>query len=223
MNEKLIYCVDDEENIRELYECALSGAGFSVKTFDGANSLFSALNLTIPSLIMLDIMLDGMDGYDILAAIKADKKTSSVPVIMVSAKGEEISKVKGLNLGADDYISKPFGVMELVARVNAVLRRGVVTAKKYSYKDIEIEEEKHSVFVSGKEITLPLKEYELLKLLVEKAGTVIKRDEILDTVWGEGYFGETRTLDIHVAALRKELGCSNAEIVTVRGVGYSLQ
>ena len=118
MNEKLIYCVDDEENIRELYECALSGAGFSVKTFDGAKSLFSALNLTIPSLIMLDIMLDGMDGYDILAAIKADKKTSSVPVIMVSAKGEEISKVKGLNLGADDYISKPFGVMELVARVS---------------------------------------------------------------------------------------------------------
>ena len=224
MESKLIYAVDDEENIRELYSCALSGAGFSVKTFEDGKSLFSALKLTIPALIMLDIMLDGADGYEILAELKEEERTKNIPVIMVSAKGEEISKVKGLNLGADDYIGKPFGVLELIARVNAVLRRTFVEAQKsLRFKDVEIDEEKHDVRINGAKKELTLKEYNLLKLLVSKAETVVKREEIFSKVWGEDFFGETRTLDIHVASLRKILEGSSAEISTVRGVGYIIK
>lgn len=224
MESKLIYAVDDEENIRELYSCALSGAGFSVKTFEDGKSLFSALKLTIPALIMLDIMLDGADGYEILAELKDEERTKNIPVIMVSAKGEEISKVKGLNLGADDYIGKPFGVLELIARVNAVLRRTSVEAQKsLRFKDVEIDEEKHEVRINGAKKELTLKEYNLLKLLVSKAETVVKREEIFSKVWGEDFFGETRTLDIHVASLRKILEGSSAEISTVRGVGYIIK
>lgn len=224
MESKLIYAVDDEENIRELYSCALSGAGFSVKTFKDGKSLFSALKLTIPALIMLDIMLDGADGYEILAELKDEERTKNIPVIMVSAKGEEISKVKGLNLGADDYIGKPFGVLELIARVNAVLRRTSVEAQKsLRFKDVEIDEEKHEVRINGAKKELTLKEYNLLKLLVSKAETVVKREEIFSKVWGEDFFGETRTLDIHVASLRKILEGSSAEISTVRGVGYIIK
>ncbi len=224
MESKLIYAVDDEENIRELYSCALSGAGFSVKTFEDGKSLFSALKLTIPALIMLDIMLDGADGYEILAELKEEERTKNIPVIMVSAKGEEISKVKGLNLGADDYIGKPFGVLELIARVNAVLRRTSVEAQKsLRFKDVEIDEEKHEVRINGAKKELTLKEYNLLKLLVSKAETVVKREEIFSKVWGEDFFGETRTLDIHVASLRKILEGSSAEISTVRGVGYIIK
>lgn len=224
MESKLIYAIDDEENIRELYSCALSGAGFSVKTFEDGKSLFSALKLTIPALIMLDIMLDGADGYEILAELKEEERTKNIPVIMVSAKGEEISKVKGLNLGADDYIGKPFGVLELIARVNAVLRRTSVEAQKsLRFKDVEIDEEKHEVRINGAKKELTLKEYNLLKLLVSKAETVVKREEIFSKVWGEDFFGETRTLDIHVASLRKILEGSSAEISTVRGVGYIIK
>lgn len=224
MDNKLIYAVDDEENIRELYSCALSGAGFSVKTFEDGKTLFSALNLAIPAVIMLDIMLDGGDGYEILSKLKESDKFKSVPVIMVSAKGEEISKVKGLNLGADDYISKPFGVLELIARVNAVLRRTVVNEKKnLRFKDVEIDEKKHEVRVCGENKVLTMKEYNLLKLLLTKAETVVKREEIFSEVWGEDFFGETRTLDIHVASLRKTLEGSSAEISTVRGVGYIIK
>lgn len=224
MESKLIYAVDDEENIRELYSCALSGAGFSVKTFEDGKSLFSALKLTIPALIMLDIMLDGADGYEILAELKEEERTKNIPVIMVSAKGEEISKVKGLNLGADDYIGKPFGVLELIARVNAVLRRtACVKPEKLRFKDVEIDEEKHEVRINGAKKELTLKEYNLLKLLVSKAETVVKREEIFSKVWGEDFFGETRTLDIHVASLRKILEGSSAEISTVRGVGYIIK
>ncbi len=224
MKSKLIYAVDDEENIRELYFCALSGAGFSVKTFEDGKNLFSALKLAIPALIMLDIMLDGADGYEILAELKEDERTKNIPVIMVSAKGEEISKVKGLNLGADDYIGKPFGVLELIARVNAVLRRTSAEAQKIlRYKDVEIDEEKHEVRINGEKKELTLKEYNLLKLLVSKAETVVKREEIFSKVWGEDFFGETRTLDIHVASLRKILEGSSAEISTVRGVGYIIK
>lgn len=224
MESKLIYAVDDEENIRELYSCALSGAGFSVKTFEDGKSLFSALKLTIPALIMLDIMLDGADGYEILAELKEEERTKNIPVIMVSAKGEEISKVKGLNLGADDYIGKPFGVLELIARVNAVLRRTSVEAQKsLRFKDVEIDEEKHEVRINGAKKELTLKDYNLLKLLVSKAETVVKREEIFSKVWGEDFFGETRTLDIHVASLRKILEGSSAEISTVRGVGYIIK
>ncbi len=221
---KLIYAVDDEQSIREVYNYALTGAGFDVECFACGTELFEALGKTLPSLIILDIMLEGMDGYAILEKLRASVRTENIPVIMVSAKTEEIDKVKGLNLGADDYLSKPFGVLELIARINAKLRKTSKPAASaiISYKDIEIDDEKHTVTVNGESPKLTLKQYELLKLLVMGAEKVMQRDKLLDEVWGEDY-GETRTLDIHIGDLRKVLSSSAAEIETVRGVGYILK
>ncbi len=219
----LIYAVDDELSIREVYRYALSGAGFEVCSFENGEELFRALKNRRPDLILLDIMLDGSDGYEILTALRKNILTEEIPVIMVSAKGEEIDKVKGLDLGADDYMAKPFGVMELTARINAKLRADARRAEsRYSYRDISIDESGHEVYVGAAPISLTLKEYELLKLLVLNAGKVLTRDRLLDSVWGENY-GETRTLDIHVGQLRKAIGASEASIETVRGVGYVLK
>ena len=219
----LIYAVDDEEGIRELYACALESAGFEVNCFGDGASLLEAMEGRVPDLILLDIMLDGMDGYEILRGIRHNGKYASIPVIMVSAKGEEISKVKGLNLGADDYIAKPFGVLELVARIHANLRRYAPRCPSLSYKDIQIDEGQHQVQVAGHTVSLTRKEYDLLKLLVTHAPDLVARNDILSTVWGENYFGETRTLDIHIASLRKAICGSRAAIHTVRGVGYALK
>ncbi len=221
---KLIYAVDDEQSIREVYNYALSGAGFNVECFSCGAELFEALAKTLPSLIILDIMLEGSDGYAILEKIRANAKTENIPVIMVSAKTEEIDKVKGLNLGADDYLSKPFGVLELIARINAKLRKTVKPAANaiLKYKDIEVDDEKRVITVNGESSKLTLKQYELLKLFVMNAEKVMQRDKLLDAVWGEDY-GETRTLDIHIGDLRKVLSSSDAEIETVRGVGYILK
>lgn len=219
---KCIFAVDDEENIRELYGVALKSAGFDCFCFVDGDSLFAALKNDKPDLILLDIMLDGADGYSILQKLKDSPATRNIPVIMVSAKGEEISKVKGLNMGANDYIAKPFGVLELVARINANLRK-TDTYSALSYSDVNIDEGKHSVTVADKTVTLTLKEYELLKLLVINAPNLVSRETMINTVWGENYFGETRTLDIHIASLRKALSESSASINTVRGVGYFLK
>ncbi|MGI6137159.1 MAG: response regulator transcription factor [Christensenellales bacterium] len=168
-------------------------------------------------------MLDGMDGYEILFKLRAEKETANIPVILISAKGEEISKVKGLNLGADDYIEKPFGIMELVARINANLRRVVTaTSSKTEYKDIHINDAAHEISVAGRVVELTLKEYELLKELVASAENVITREDLLNSVWGPNY-GETRTLDMHIASLRKAISDSEAQINTIRGVGYLLK
>ena len=219
---KHIFAVDDEESIRELYAVALANAGFEVSCFPDGESLFSALKETTPALILLDIMLDGDDGYAILEKIKAEPNLRDIPVIMVSAKGEEMGKVRGLNLGADDYIAKPFGVLELVARINANLRRTTQNVRLL-YADIAVDEAKHEITVGGVPLTLTLKEYDLLKLLVGRAGQVIPREEILVEVWGETFFGESRTLDVHIASLRRSLAKSEAQIATVRGVGYCLK
>lgn len=221
-NKRLIYAVDDETSIRELYACALESAGFDARCFIDGEALFEALAETKPELILLDIMLDGMDGYKILDSLKDDIRYRNIPVIMVSAKGEEVSKVKGLNLGADDYISKPFGVLELIARVNANIRKRAKTGADI-FKDIRVNESLHEITKGSEKLGLTLKEYKLLKLLVENAGEVLTRDGILNSVWGEDYFGETRTLDMHIKELRKKLTGSAAEIVTVRGVGYTLK
>ncbi len=218
----LIYCVDDEENIRELYSVALKNAGFDCACFEDGESLFSALKEKKPALVLLDIMLDGLDGYSILKRLKEDSALRGIPVIMVSAKGEEISKVKGLDLGANDYIAKPFGVLELIARINANLRKTAIYGAT-NYADITVDDAGHEVKVGDKIIELTLKEYELLKLLAANAPNVVPREKIIDSVWGEDYFGETRTLDIHVAYLRKAIAESKAHIVTVRGVGYMLK
>ncbi|HQC55025.1 MAG TPA: response regulator transcription factor [Clostridia bacterium] len=222
-NKQLIYAVDDEKSIRDLYDCALASSGFAVKCFENAETLFKAIEEQKPDMCLLDIMLDGMDGYEILFKLRAESETSNIPVILVSAKGEEISKVKGLNLGADDYIEKPFGIMELVARINANLRRVVTkTVSKIQYKDIFINDAAHEISIADNVVELTLKEYELLKHLVANAENVVTREDLLNTVWGPNY-GETRTLDMHIASLRKALSDSETQINTIRGVGYLLK
>lgn len=220
-NQTLIYAVDDENSIREVYKYALISAGFTPECFSCGKELFNAIEKSLPKLIILDIMLDGEDGYEILSRLKASPKTANIPVIMVSAKTTEIDKVRGLDLGADDYISKPFGVLELIARIKAKLRKTIPVANVISYKGITINDDERTVTINGKVKELTLKQYELLKLLVSEPQKVLQRDDILDKVWGENY-GETRTLDIHVGALRKIIADSGAKIATVRGVGYKI-
>lgn len=220
-NQTLIYAVDDETSIREVYRYALISAGFTPECFSCGEELFIAIEKSLPKLIILDIMLDGEDGYEILSRLKASPKTANVPVIMVSAKTTEIDKVRGLDLGADDYISKPFGVLELIARIKAKLRKTTSVANVISYKGITINDDERTVTINGKVKELTLKQYELLKLLVSEPQKVLPRDDILDKVWGENY-GETRTLDIHVGTLRKIIADSGAKIATIRGVGYKI-
>lgn len=218
---RLIYAVDDELSIREVYRYAIGGAGFDIQCFENGEGLFTAINAQLPDLVLLDIMLDGADGYELLSALRRNPLTAGIPVIMVSAKGEEIDKVRGLDLGADDYLAKPFGVLELIARINAKLRKtkpdGVLT-----YADIVMDGDSRSVTVAGNPVSLTLKEYSLLRLFLSSPGKVLGRDLLLDSVWGVNY-GETRTLDIHIGQLRKELSGSAASILTVRGVGYMLK
>ncbi len=221
-----IYCVDDESSIRDLYLCAFENAQIDCCCFENDVELFDALNVQTCDLIILDIMLEGLDGYEILQKLKSIEKFSHIPVIMVSAKGEEVSKVKGLNLGADDYISKPFGVMELVARVKANTRRkNIETFDDVISGDISISISTHKVFIKNKEVQCTLKEFNLLKLLLQNFEKVIARETILDKVWGTDFFGETRTLDMHIKELRKKLQIyeSVCEINTIRGVGYILK
>lgn len=220
-NQTLIYAVDDETSIREVYRYALISAGFTPECFSCGEDLFIAIEKSLPRLIILDIMLDGEDGYEILSRLKANPKTANVPVIMVSAKTTEIDKVRGLDLGADDYISKPFGVLELIARIKAKLRKTTPVANVISYKGITINDDERTVTINGKVKGLTLKQYELLKLFVSEPQKVLPRDDILDKVWGENY-GETRTLDIHVGTLRKIIADSGAKIATIRGVGYKI-
>lgn len=220
-NQTLIYAVDDETSIREVYRYALISAGFTPECFSCGEELFIAIEKSLPKLIILDIMLDGEDGYEILSRLKASPKTANVPVIMVSAKTTEIDKVRGLDLGADDYISKPFGVLELIARIKAKLRKTTPVANVISYKGITINDDERTVTINGKVKELTLKQYELLKLFVSEPQKVLPRDDILDKVWGENY-GETRTLDIHVGTLRKIIADSGAKIATIRGVGYKI-
>ncbi|MCL1834730.1 MAG: response regulator transcription factor [Oscillospiraceae bacterium] len=219
-----IFAVEDDAAIQELYTYSLAD-DFDCRCFYDGESFFDALAGCVPDLVLLDIMLPGEDGFAILSRLKSESKTALVPVIMVSAKGEEITKVKGLNMGADDYIAKPFGVMELVARVKANLRKNPKNdAAGSSFKDIAIDYAKHRINVNDTPIRTTLKEYNLLSLLCENAEKVLDREYIFREVWGEGFMGETRTLDIHIKELRKKLSGaqSSAAIQTIRGVGYML-
>lgn len=218
----LIYAVDDEESIRSLYSCALNGNGFCVQAFENGKDFFNALKEKSPDLILLDVMLDGTDGLEILKTLKSTVNYAAIPVIMVSAKTQEVDKVVGLNLGADDYIAKPFGVMELIARIKANLRK-IVKADKLVYKGLCLDDSTHTLCVNDEPVNLTGKEYKLLKLLLRNVGTVVTREDIFQKVWGDSVFTETRTLDIHVAELRKKIIGSQATINTVRGVGYLLQ
>lgn len=222
------FVVEDEENIREVIKCALESCGMDVIGFEEAEQMFAAMEENRPSLILLDIMLPGMDGLAALRQIKSGT-SSHVPVILLTAKSSETDKVTGLDLGADDYITKPFGVLELMARVRAALRHtqsNVATQSVLSSHGICLDKERHEVTLHGQTVELTLKEFELLKLLMENIGKAMTRNTLLDHVWGYGYAGETRTLDMHVRSLRHKLGMhNNGEhfITTVRGVGYKFE
>lgn len=219
----MIYCVEDERNIRELLVYTLHSTGFEAKGLENGEQLFEELGNLIPDLILLDIMLPGDDGYTILAKIRQMPEVREVPVIMVTAKGAEFDKVKGLDLGADDYITKPFGMMEFISRVKAVLRRGGTrTEETLVHGPIQIRIQRHEVLVYGQKVELTLKEFELLKYLVENRGIVLTRDQLLTRIWGYDFDGETRTVDVHVRTLRQKLGEAGTCIETVRGVGYRM-
>ena len=219
----MIYCVEDERNIRELLVYTLHSTGFEAKGLENGEQLFEELGNLIPDLILLDIMLPGDDGYTILAKIRQMPEVREVPVIMVTAKGAEFDKVKGLDLGADDYITKPFGMMEFISRVKAVLRRGGTrTEETLVHGPIQIRIQRHEVLVLGQKVELTLKEFELLKYLVENRGIVLTRDQLLTRIWGYDFDGETRTVDVHVRTLRQKLGEAGTCIETVRGVGYRM-
>lgn len=219
----MIYCVEDERNIRELLVYTLHSTGFEAKGLENGEQLFEELGNLIPDLILLDIMLPGDDGYTILAKIRQMPEVREVPVIMVTAKGAEFDKVKGLDLGADDYITKPFGMMEFISRVKAVLRRGGTrTEETLVHGPIQIRIQRHKVLVHGQKVELTLKEFELLKYLVENRGIVLTRDQLLTRIWGYDFDGETRTVDVHVRTLRQKLGEAGTCIETVRGVGYRM-
>ena len=220
---KRIFVVEDDAALQELYTYTLEN-DFKCSCFKSGKSFFKTLQKEKPDLVVLDVMLPGEDGFEILSRLKADTSTANIPVIMVSAKGEELSKVKGLNLGAEDYLTKPFGVLELVARIKANLRKSKETPKGTGFKDISIDAAKHKIVANGTALQTTLKEYNLLVLLCENAEVVQTRDDIFAKVWGENFMGETRTLDIHIKELRRKLekAESKAEIKTIRGVGYIL-
>lgn len=220
----MIYCVEDERNIRELLVYTLGTTGFEAKGIRNGKELRKALKEEIPQLILLDIMLPGEDGYSILEKLKSNQETRDIPVIMVTAKEAEYDKVRALDSGADDYITKPFGMMEFIARVKAVLRRAAKQAgkKEYTYKGLTIHVDRHQVFDRERAVELTLKEFELLRYLMENQGIVLSRDQILEKTWGYEYAGETRTVDVHIRTLRQKLGDSGFLIETVRGVGYRI-
>ena len=219
-----IFAVEDDAALQELYTYSLENE-FDCRCFDSGEPFFEALAGETPDLVLLDIMLPGDDGFAVLSRLKADKSTSGIPIILVSAKGDEVSKVRGLNLGADDYVAKPFGVLELVARIKANLRKSArKPAESTIYKDVVIDHSKHRVAINGQDVALTLKEYNLLHLLCENAEKVQSREIIFQTVWDNSFIGETRTLDIHIKELRKKLAeaGSQAAIRTIRGVGYMI-
>lgn len=220
----MIFCVEDDDNIRELVVYTLETTGLKAQGFAEGSSFMEALAFDTPELILLDIMLPGDDGLKLLGRLKNSAKTKDIPVIMVTAKGAEYDKVKGLDSGADDYVTKPFGMMELVSRIKAVLRR---TGKKQDKEDMSVDGvnvsvKKHEVTVDGKTVTLTLKEFELLERLMRNQNIVLTRDQLLEDIWGYDFDGESRTVDVHVRTLRQKLGTKGEIIETVRGVGYRI-
>ena len=222
----MIFCVEDDGNIRELVVYTLESTGFQARGFEDGSSFLEALALETPELVLLDIMLPGEDGMELLRKLKASKKTKDIPVIMVTAKGAEYDKVKGLDAGADDYVTKPFGMMELISRIKAVLRRSakgsVSSEDTFEIGKIRLDPKKHEVTVHGEVVNLTLKEYELMKRLMKNSNIVLTRDQLLEDIWGYDFDGETRTVDVHVRTLRQKLGDAGEQIETVRGVGYRM-
>lgn len=221
----MIFCVEDDEAVANLAAYALESAGFQVRTFENGRDFFGALKEEKPELILLDIMLPGENGILILRKIRADESTRNIPVIMTTAKGTEFDKVKGLDLGADDYLVKPFGMLEMVSRVRAVLRRmepKTPHSEVVQAGTVELNEAAHTVTQNGRLLDLTLKEYSLLELLMKNPDRVFDRETLLLRIWNCDYSGDTRTVDVHVGTLRAKLGEAGSMIRTVRGVGYKL-
>lgn len=221
----MIFCVEDDRAIRDLMIYTLNSAGLEVCGMEDGAALFPALKQETPELIILDIMLPGEDGITILKKLRQTPVTADIPVIMATAKGTEYDKVIGLDLGADDYLAKPFGMMEMVSRVKAVLRRTGArdSSQVLRMGNLEMNKNHHVVLVCGKRTELTLKEYELLRLFMENPSRVFTRDQIFDAIWGSDYAGESRTVDVHIGTLRSKLGECGEYITTVRGVGYRME
>ena len=220
----LIYIVEDDASIREIETIALKNSNYMVQSFDNALTFYKKLTEILPDLILLDVMLPGESGYDIVRKLRASQHTRKIPVIMVTAKTEEMDMVKGLDDGADDYIRKPFSLLELLSRVKALLRRTQETAPQLlNVGDITLDHDRHIVMAGSQTVDLTFKEYELLRYLMINAEVVLTRDAIMRFVWGTDYEGETRTVDMHIKTLRQKLGKYGRQIGTVRNVGYVLQ
>lgn len=221
----MIWCVDDDSTIREIEVYTLEQTGFEARGFADGVSMLEALKTEKPDLIILDIMMPGMDGLEVLKRLRSESTYKDISVIMATAKGTEMDKIGGLNSGADDYLVKPFGVMEMVARVKAVLRRTVKEDVLYDITvgSITLKETEHKVIVNGEKIELTHKEFEMLKLFIRNPGIVFSRDKLMSEIWGMDYIGETRTVDMHIKTLRHKLGSAGGQIKTVIGVGYRLE
>ena len=221
----MIWCVDDDNTIRDIEVYTLTQTGFEAKGFADGISMLEALKTEKPELIMLDIMLPGKDGVEVLREIRNNPETHKIPVIMATAKGTEMDKIQGLDTGADDYLVKPFGVMEMVSRIKAVLRRCASDEKEkvLTVGEITLSDKEHLVTVKGENVVLTFKEYEILKLFMTNPGIVFSRDKLLSAVWGIDYLGASRTVDMHIKTLRQKLGVAGSCIETVIGVGYKME
>ena len=221
----MIWCVDDDNTIREIEVYTLTQTGFEAKGFADGLSMLEALKTEQPELIVLDIMMPGMDGIDVLKVIRSKPETRRIPVIMATAKGTEMDKIHGLDTGADDYLVKPFGVMEMVSRIKAVLRRcePEEVGDVLKVAEITLNDKEHTVSVNGEKVSLTFKEFELLKMFMSNPGAAFSRDKLLSEIWGIDYLGESRTVDMHIKTLRQKLGESGKRIETVIGVGYRME
>lgn len=222
----MIWCVDDDNTIRDIEVYTLNSVGTEAVGFADGREMFAALKNGKPDLIVLDIMLPGENGVEILKKLREKPETKNIPVIMATAKGTEMDKIEGLNFGADDYLVKPFGVMEMVARVNAVLRRcqnSVSQSNTLFFGNMTLKTNEHNAFVGGKKVSLTNKEFEILKLLMQNPGIVFTRAKLMNEIWGTDYIGETRTVDMHIKTLRQKLKEAGSQIKTVIGVGYRLE
>ena len=221
----MVWCVDDDSTIREIEVYTLEQTGFAARGFADGVSMLEALKDEIPELIILDIMMPELDGIEVLKRLRSEPLYKDIPVIMATAKGTEMDKIGGLNMGADDYLVKPFGVMEMVARVKAVLRRSVKTVESDSITigSITLKEKEHKVISDGEKVELTHKEFEMLKLFMQNPNMVFSRDKLMSEIWGMDYIGETRTVDMHIKTLRHKLGSAGGQIKTVIGVGYRLE
>ena len=220
----MICCVEDDSSIRDIEVYALNSSGFQAVGYEDGDKFLASLGNITPELVVLDVMLPGTDGIEILKRLRSDSRYASIPVIMATAKGAEYDKIKGLDLGADYYLTKPFGVMEFISCVRAVLRRcKPVGSNSLRIGSLELNIDEHTVTANGERVELTFKEFELLKLFMSHPGVAYTRDKLMEIVWGSDYLGETRTVDMHIRTLRQKLGSCGELIGTVRGVGYKLE